>query len=213
MNRSTNLSFLPHISLKNRISSMRAYRLWLLCCAVVVSVVEPLPGAAATPTKDDSRAPLWDIAALSNPPKWVALERPKSEGLKAIFYDGLPFRGKPTRVFAWLGLPKIEPGQKAPGMVLVHGGGGTAFEEWVRLWTERGYAAIAMDTCGSVPVGAASKWVHDEKGGPPGWGGWDQIGWPREDQWTYHAVADAIQAHSILRSLPEVDPERNVHYR
>ena len=32
--------------------------------------------------------------------------------------------------------------------------------------------------------------------------------WPREDQWTFHAVADAILAHSLLRSLPEVDPER-----
>src|SRR5437868_3629478 len=98
MNRSTNLSFLPHISLKNRISSMRAYRLWLLYSAVVVCVVGPLQGAAPVPAKDDSRAPLWDIAALSNPPRWVALERPRSEGLKAIFYDSLPFRGKPTRV-------------------------------------------------------------------------------------------------------------------
>lgn len=32
-------------------------------------------------------------------------------------------------------------------MVLVHGGEGTAFAKWVRLWNERGYAAIAMDTC------------------------------------------------------------------
>jgi len=32
-------------------------------------------------------------------------------------------------------------------------GGGTAFESWVRLWNARGYAAIAMDTCGCVPKG------------------------------------------------------------
>ena len=31
---------------------------------------------------------------------------------------------------------------------------------------------------------------------------------PREDQWTYQAVAKIILAHSLLRSLPEVDPER-----
>ena len=30
----------------------------------------------------------------------------------------LSFRGKPTRVFAWLGLPKLKPGEKAPAMVL-----------------------------------------------------------------------------------------------
>ncbi|MBN2507561.1 MAG: acetylxylan esterase [Verrucomicrobia bacterium] len=160
-------------------------------------------GAAAGVT-----GPMWDMAALSRAPRWTVAERPKAEGVRAVLYDGLPFEGKPTRVFAWLGLPRATPGRKAPGMVLVHGGGGTAFDEWVRLWTERGYAAIAMDTCGSVPVGSYGKWVRLEQGGPPGWGGWDQIAWPRTNQWTYHAVADAILAHSLLRSLPEVDPDR-----
>ena len=53
------------------------------------------------------------------------------------------------------------------------------------------------------PVGFA---MHH--GGPPGWGGFDQVDSPRADQWTYHAVADVILAHSLLRSLPEVDADR-----
>jgi dienelactone hydrolase len=93
-------------------------------------------------------------------------------------------------------------------MVLVHGGGGTAFAQWVRRWTSHGYAAIAMDTCGAVPKGTYGHWQPDPQGGPPGWGGWDQIDWPWGEQWTYHAVADAILAHSLLRSLPEVDDHR-----
>lgn len=93
-------------------------------------------------------------------------------------------------------------------MVLIHGGGGTAFDDWVRLWVGRGYAAIAMDTCGQVPVGNYGQYLHDPQSGPPGWGGFDQIDQPQRDQWTYHAVADAILAHSLIRSLPEVDPER-----
>ena len=48
-------------------------------------------------------------------------------------------------MFAWCGLPAAAAGTKSPAMVLVHGGGGTAFEHWVRLWNDRGYAAIAMD--------------------------------------------------------------------
>jgi dienelactone hydrolase len=152
--------------------------------------------------------PIWDLSMLTNSPKWTTLERPISGDLKAIFFTGLPFRGKETRVFAWIGIPKVKPGEKVPAMVLVHGGGGTALEEWVRLWVQRGYAAIAMDTCGKLPVGNGPDWVHDEQGGPPGWGGWDQIDWPLEDQWTYHAVADIILAHSLLRSLPEIDSER-----
>ncbi|MGA2865287.1 MAG: acetylxylan esterase [Verrucomicrobiota bacterium] len=145
---------------------------------------------------------------LAGAPKWTALERPKSGAVKAITFAGMPFRGKPTRVFAWLGVPKVKAGQRVPAMVLIHGGGGTAFDEWVRLWVERGYAAIAMDTCGQVPVGNYGQWVRDAQGGPAGWGGFDQVNWPREDQWTYQAVADVILAHSLIRSLPEVDPER-----
>ena len=91
----------------------------------------------------------------------------------------------------------------------MHGGGGTAFEEWVRLWVGRGYAAIALDTCGQVPVGNYGQWVHDEhRGALRAGGAFDQIDEPQGNQWTYHAVADAILAHSLLRSLPEVDSER-----
>ncbi|MCZ7640463.1 MAG: acetylxylan esterase [Verrucomicrobia bacterium] len=150
----------------------------------------------------------WDLGTLDAAPKWTFLERPKIEGVRALTFEGVPYRGKPTRVFAWLGLPTVSPGEKVPAMVLVHGGGGTAFEEWVQLWVGRGYAAIAMDTCGQIPAGHYGRWFRDDQGGPPGWGGFDQLDQPRTDQWTYHAVADIILAHSLIRSLPEVDPDR-----
>ncbi|MCX6946112.1 MAG: prolyl oligopeptidase family serine peptidase, partial [Opitutales bacterium] len=44
--------------------------------------------------------------------------------------------------------------------------------------------------------------------GPAGWGGFDQIDQPRTDQWTYHAVASALLAHSLLRAQPQVDARR-----
>ena len=133
----------------------------------------------------------------------------RSPQIRPLFFEGLPYRGKPTRVFAWLGIPQVQAGQKVPGMVLVHGGGGTAFHDWVKLWVERGYAAISMDTCGALPEPADAKpRPRHEFSGPPGWGGFDQIDDPLPDQWTYHAVADAILAHSLLRSQPEVDPDR-----
>ena len=100
-------------------------------------------------------------------------------------------------------------------MVLVHGGNGTAFADWVKLWNDRGYAAIAMDTCGSVPSkgygepgGTDNRPRHDFSG-PPGWNAsFEQVDWPVEDQWTYHAIADILLANSLLRSFPEIDPER-----
>ena len=174
---------------------------------------EQIAQAARTAARADTKpvdpdGPMWDLDALSAPPQTYPAEGFDEDGVRALFYDGPSFQGRPTRVFAWVGLPEVEPGEKVPAMVLVHGGGGTAFASWVRRWTERGYAAISMDTCGCVPSGAYGAWDRHEHGGPPGWGGWGQIDWPREDQWTHQAVSAAILAHSLLRSLSEVDPDR-----
>ncbi len=152
--------------------------------------------------------PRWEMKVLGSAPKVYRADAPLAKDATSVFYEGLPWRKKPTRVFAYYRLPKVAPGTKVPGMVLVHGGGGTAFDAWVRLWNSRGYAAIAMDTSGCVPIGSYGKWQRHNAGGPPGWGGFDQVDEPAEDQWTYHAVADVILAHSLLRSLPGVDPDR-----
>src|SRR5207302_1126056 len=109
----------------------------------------------ASPPSADFGGPIWDIAALAHAPKTDPADPIRADGLRAIFFDGLPYHGKPTRVFAWLGVPQMEPGKKAPGIVLVHGGGGTAFEKWTRLWLDRGYAAIAFDACGAIPLHTA----------------------------------------------------------
>ena len=41
-----------------------------------------------------------------------------------------------------------------PGIVLVHGGGGVPFASWVKMWNDRGYAAIAMSVTGDFPITA-----------------------------------------------------------
>lgn len=150
----------------------------------------------------------WDMKSLSVAPRVNDDAHRSVNDVKAIFYEGLPWQGKPTRVFAYYGLPKVPSGTKVPAMVLVHGGGGSAYIPWVRLWVSRGYAAIAMDTCGSISSGGFTEHPRHEQGGPPGWGGFDQIDQPLTDQWTYHAVADVILAHSLIRSFPGVDAER-----
>lgn len=156
----------------------------------------------------DHAAIPWDVKTLFAAPKVYEDPQRSDGGVKAIFYEGLPWQGNPTRVFAYYALPKIEGGEKAPAMVLVHGGGGSAFIPWVQLWVKRGYAAIAMDTCGCVSSGGYSNHPRHENGGPAGWGDFDRVNWPVADQWTYHAVADVILAHSLIRSFPEVDAEK-----
>lgn len=152
----------------------------------------------------------WDLRALSQVPKVyeTATDEP---GVQALYFESVPYQGKPTRVFAYYGAPA---GKHLPAMVLVHGGGGTAFAEWIRMWNRRGYAAIAMDTCGNVPerAEAAKPWTPVKKrhefSGPAGWGDFANVDAPVADQWSYHAVASVVLAHSLLRSFPEVDPKR-----
>jgi dienelactone hydrolase len=132
----------------------------------------------------------------------------EAPGVRALFYEGPVWRGQPTRLFAWYGAPAVKPGHRVPAMVLVHGGGGTAFARWVRLWVERGYAALAMDTGGCIPVGGWAKWQRHLFAGPfPHQAVWDVESAP-EDHWPWYAVAAVTRGHSLLRSFPEVDAER-----
>ena len=161
---------------------------------------------------------LWDTNALAAPPRTFAVDLPCSNeygrvaGVEPVFVEGEPYRGRPTRVFAWWGLPEgASAAHPVPAMVLVHGGGGTAFARWVKTWNDRGYAAIAMDTCGKIPQGERDGRPHNTHpwSGPGGWGlGVAQIVRPVRDQWTYHAVAAVLRCHSFLRARPEVDASR-----
>jgi dienelactone hydrolase len=142
----------------------------------------------------------WKLDELRKPPKVEWLD--KDGKLRRLLYESEAYQGKPTRVFAYYAEPEKIDG-KAPAMVLVHGGGGTAFAEWAQLWAKRGYVAIAMDLAGH---GEGKKRLPD--GGPnqddPSRFGKHEL----HDMWTYHAVAAVIRANSLLRSLPNVDSER-----
>jgi dienelactone hydrolase len=145
----------------------------------------------------------WDLVALKKVP--AATWGEKTGLVQEVYYEGEPLDGKPTRVFAYYGRPATGDGP-LPGMVLVHGGGGTAFPEWATLWAQRGYAAIAMDLAGCGP---GRKRLPD--GGPDQ--GHEQKFAPFTDDhfghmWTYHAVAAVIRGHSLLASRPEVDADR-----
>jgi len=151
----------------------------------------------------------WDTKALERVPtvEWID----KAQPVQSLLYAGEPYQGKPTKIFAYYASPVTlgtEPasGKKYPAMVLVHGGGGTAFEAWAKLYASRGYAAIAMDLSGN--------WQPDRKkrerlpdGGP---NADDSTKFanpetPDRERWTYHAVADVLLAHSLIRGFPEVD--------
>ncbi len=169
----------------------------------------------------------WNLDALkSTVPamKWVQQE----QRVHSLTYAGEMYKGQSTEVFAFYASPitlgEAKPGTKFPGVVLIHGGGGTAFVEWAYLWAKRGYAAITMDLSGMRPPDP----VYDPKTGAPIGNQADgkkrtrlpnggpmhgepekfgSIGGDTSDDWPFHAAASVMRAHSLLRSFPEVDAE------
>lgn len=122
----------------------------------------------------------------------------------SLYYECEPYRGRPARVFAYIGLPD-DASEDIPGMVLVHGGGGTAFPQWVRMWNERGYAALAMDLSGRGPDGGrmpdgGPEQGHEEK--------FHAMGEGLREMWSYHAVAAVVRGVSLLGSQPNVNASR-----
>ncbi len=172
----------------------------------------------------------WDLAKLSAAPshRWLSQSGP----VRSLLYEGEGYQGKATEVFAFHASPAtvsgaVAPKKGFPGVVLIHGGGGTAFADWVLLWAKRGYAAIAMDLAGhqtqepvwiesggeKVPAHAAEPETRTRlPNGGPNQGHEEKFGSiasdDPHDHWPYHAVANVIRAHSLLRELPDVDPER-----
>ena len=72
--------------------------------------------------------------------------------IRAIYYRS-DYNGEESYAFAFLGIPEGASEQnKAPAVLLVHGGGGTAYWQWVCEWVNRGYVALAMDLEGHVPL-------------------------------------------------------------
>jgi len=173
----------------------------------------------------------WDLTKLDPAPshRWLDQTHP----IHSLLYTGEPYQDHPTEVFAFYASPATLNGTKPPAggfpaVVLIHGGGGTAFAEWTHLWAKRGYAAIAMDLSGSQPQ--APVYIDGPNGEktPKPWGkdstrarlpnGGPDHGHPEKfdcvltptisDDWPYHAVASVIRAHSLIRSFPDVNPDR-----
>lgn len=195
----------------------RALRLLISLLLLLVPFGTTLAADEASSPKLPATTP-WDLEKLSQAPEFYWVD--ESGPVRSLFYVGEPYNGMPTRVFAYYATPGTLAGDTStdknlPAVVLVHGGGGTAFREWAELWAKRGYAAIAMDLSGHRPIEGKSphppenRVRHSQAG--PDQGDDEKFGSvakPVEEQWPYHAVANVIRAHSLIRSFPEVDPER-----
>lgn len=154
---------------------------------------------------------LWHTPIYERAPEYDR----DDQGVQAYFLQSVDYNGSPTYIFAFVGIPATATKDNpVPGIVLVHGGGGTAFPDWVKMWNDKGYAAIAVDTEGRIPNSNVSlkscenvSFESIKHHGPNNTSYKDYIN-PANQQYLYHAIAGTIVANSFLSSFEQVDSKK-----
>lgn len=141
------------------------------------------------------------------------------ENITSFMFAAVPYSAKDitrekTWVFAAMGKPDAEkypmPTQGYPAVVLVHGGAGQVFPEWIKYWTDKGYVALALDMFGNQIDVNGNKAVN-AYGGPDESKAGSLFDNPSDtaNSWVYHSVYNVIMCHNILRNHSTVD-ERQI---
>jgi len=183
----------PDFRLSRRFSSLRS--------SLTALLLAPLAALHAADSTDlfapylDGKAPeiLREVASTNPTPENITVRR-------------VVFRSRDdSEIFALVATPKTTG--KHPGMLVLHGGGGSAAVDQAMAWAQRGYVAVAPD----LPGIADPKKLTDTKGK------WSASNYG-EGRWvatpdasasgTFDAVLAAMKALYLLRAQPEVDPAR-----
>ncbi|MEY5027431.1 MAG: hypothetical protein RLZZ244_2959 [Verrucomicrobiota bacterium] len=175
------------------------YRMrWMSVMGAVVLAGGPL-GAGAEPGPG-SASDLFESILDGKPPQILKELLPAPEGVRVrrvLFRT----RGK-NMVYAVIASPKA-PGPH-PGMLLLHGSGGSAEEHKALAWAQRGYVALAPDipglysplTSGNLPM--SKNYAEGRYALEP----------DSTHSVIYDGVLAAVKALDLLRAQPEVDPQR-----
>jgi dienelactone hydrolase len=147
----------------------------------------------------------WNYAELSRTPQFR--ESPyadsKCEGLRDVLIQGAPVNGQPAEFFAYYGYPETPmPKGGYPAVLLIHGGGGTAFPQYTKLWIKQGYVVMALDWYNQRPLTSSEKPTETNVARAELEGG-------RRQNHVVN-VANMVLAHSLLRTLDKVNPEKTV---
>lgn len=115
-----------------------------------------------------------------------------------------------TEPFMAIGVPTTPmPEGGYPAMVLVHGGGGNTFVDWIKYWTDKGFVAIAPDMFGHKLDDSLAK-VVNSLSGPNETHAGSMIDNPNDykNSWVYHSVSNVVLCHNYLRSLSNVNKDK-----
>ena len=152
-------------------------------------------------------AKYWRLEELSAAPAYRELDDPVTAqpGLKSLMVSGKGPNGSKAEFFCYYGRPEGPvPKGGFPGVVMVHGGGGTAYPNYTKDWIGLGFAVISIDWYNQRPAPGLTNV-------PPSHVTVPRIaldGGKRQDH--VANVANMVLAHSLLRSFPEVNRDRTV---
>ena len=120
--------------LRRRVRRRSPSRPWKT--ALLVTLGLATAGYSKKQAKMPATSP-WNLDQLTtNVPEmqWEDAEAEAPQPVRPLTFAGEAFKGFPTSVFAWYASPATLDHSKAdskfPGIVLVHGGGDTAFRQW-----------------------------------------------------------------------------------
>ncbi|CAA6692489.1 MULTISPECIES: hypothetical protein [unclassified Lentimonas] len=187
-------------------------------CAMGLGLVVALNASAATDLET-----IAGIGDLTNAPSMYTTDTGNGKAtmtageVQSVYIDGVDYGGDDTRFYAYIGIPEgADANNPVPGVVLVHGGGGTALQEYVDTWVGYGYAAIMIATEGQTDAIATAEQIaagqnvgdyyKHNAAGPARAGIYGDTDLePITDQWMYHAASCTVLANSLMRSLASVD--------
>ncbi len=177
----------------------------LLCC-MAVTTVAVMTGPQAVAFEREEPEKYWNAKELFKAPSFrdSGFEDSKYEGMRDIMVSGYGPNGTKSEFFAYVAMPTTpKPEGGYPGIVLVHGGGGTAYPQYIKLWASYGFAVIALDWYNRRPTPVAGK-VPGESNVPRK----DLEGGNRND--LVANVANMVLCNSLLRTWPDVNPDKIV---
>ncbi|MCK9235101.1 MAG: hypothetical protein WC225_05050 [Acholeplasmataceae bacterium] len=132
-----------------------------------------------------------------------------NRNIKAVWLRS-DYQGQESYAFAYLGYPAVIK-ENMPAVLLLHGGGGTAYPDWVSRWTDLGYVALAVDLEGNQPKEDANmsltpNLLYTNSVYPtPKNQHFNDFNKPIEETWIYYATKTAIIANSFLHNLDDVE--------
>lgn len=171
-------------------------------------------------TTDKKANSIFDVDSLFDiepQVKDAAVQYGPATGLKSFKFKSVGYESESkildsTWVFAVIGVPNATaykmPESGYPAVVLVHGGGGKVYTDWIRWWNNKGFIALAFDTY-SQEIDKKGKLVENPEGGPVSTDGtlMDSVD-NYENSWFYHNVINIIYCNNILRNRADVDKDR-----